>query len=515
MGCSASGVLRKGEAMNDTEYTRDASTVEISTRSGRVRGFWRGAPGAPGASAAFLGIPFAQPPVGSLRFAAPIPPAPWEGVLDATAYGATPQRGDQGVTLTPEPSVPGESTLNVNVFTPSPEPAEGLPVLVYIHGGAYVMGSPANPWYEHSAFARDGVVTVIVSYRLGFDGFGWIEDAPLNRGVLDWLLALEWVRENIAAFGGDPGRVTIAGQSAGGDAVLRLLTIPAAQHLFHRVWALSAATADISLDEAEAVGRRVAAAGGVAPTMSGFSAISPERLLELAGNEPDPLFQRLVARGRMDWGPVIDGDLITRPRTEAVAAGVGADKELVLGTTDDEFVLAAGSLEERLAAVPAKEVLDLFGFAADQRDAYLAANRDVVARGATALAVRVISDTVCRALLVALANARGSAPTWMYRFSYSSSTHGGAVHCIDIPFFLDVLECDGVEELTGPRPPQSLADEIHPAAVAFLRDGDPGWPSWSGAPGATRIFDVESEDSSDGYASLSALLSENPATPPR
>lgn len=155
--------------------TESVAHVEVATPSGRIRGFWRGAPGTPGASAAFLGIPFAEAPVGSLRFGAPVPFAPWPGVRDALSFGATAQRGDPGVTLIPEPSVPGESTLNVNVFTPSPtlaEPGTGLPVLVWIHGGGFVGGSPVSPWYDGRAFNRDGVVTVTISYRLGFDGFG-------------------------------------------------------------------------------------------------------------------------------------------------------------------------------------------------------------------------------------------------------------------------------------------------------------------------------------------------------
>ena len=213
-------------------------------------------PAPPGASAAFLGIPFAQAPVGDLRFAAPVPPEPWEGIRDALEYGATAQRGDPGITLIPEPSVPGESTLNVNVFTPAPgETDAALPVLVYIHGGGYTAGSPASPWYDGRAFNRDGVVTVSVSYRLGFDGFGHIPGAPSNRGVRDWIAALEWVRDNIAAFGGDPSRVTIAGQSAGGGAVLTLLGMPAAQHLFHcRVGALRRARRRRRRARADALG---------------------------------------------------------------------------------------------------------------------------------------------------------------------------------------------------------------------------------------------------------------------
>ena len=118
--------------------------IEVETRAGSVRGAWRGDPGEHGASAAFLGIPFAEAPIGDLRFAAPVPKLPWEGVLDALEYAATAQRGDPGVTLIPEPSIPGDSTLNVNVFTPSPATCADLPVLVYLHGGGYFAGSPGT-----------------------------------------------------------------------------------------------------------------------------------------------------------------------------------------------------------------------------------------------------------------------------------------------------------------------------------------------------------------------------------
>ena len=204
--------------MPDTEIPEYAL---VHSPCGPVRGFWREVRGA--RSAAFLGIPFAQPPVGSLRFEEPQAVAPWSEVRDALDYGATPQRSDSDDSLIPEPAVPGDSTLNVNVFTPTPgDDSASLPVMVWIHGGGFTAGSPASPWYDGQSFNRDGVVTVTISYRLGFIGFGWVEGAPQNRGILDWLAALRWVQNNIAALGGGAGNATMARQAAGWGAALSL-----------------------------------------------------------------------------------------------------------------------------------------------------------------------------------------------------------------------------------------------------------------------------------------------------
>ena len=202
------------------------SRTVVETRCGAVRGSGMN-------SVAFLGIPYAEAPVGALRFAAPIPRKRWTGIRNATAYGPTSQRRPfDALEMIPEPSIPGDDVLGLNVFTPAPNlPSAKLPVLVWIHGGGYVGGSPASPWYNGKSFNARGIVTVSIGYRLGFDGFAYIEDAPApaNRGLLDQILALHWVRENIAQFGGDPNRVTIAGQSAGGGSVLCLMASPRAR----------------------------------------------------------------------------------------------------------------------------------------------------------------------------------------------------------------------------------------------------------------------------------------------
>ncbi|MEU4454162.1 carboxylesterase family protein [Nocardioides sp. NPDC023903] len=486
---------------------------EVDTSAGRVQGSWR-IDRDGHRSAAFLGIPFAEPPVGDLRFAAPVPHRPWPGVHPATDFGATAQRGNAGPTLIPEPSIPGESTLNVNVFTPTPTTGADLPVLVYIHGGGFFAGSPASPWYDGAQFNRDGVITVSISYRLGFDGFGWIADAPHNRGVLDWLLALEWVQENIAAFGGDPGRVTLVGQSAGGGAVLTLLGMPRAQGLFHAAFSISGTTADLSLARAEGYGRSLVSAAGVEPTRAALASLTEAEILELQmkamrtamrGN-PLSLLKKFLDDG-LPLAPVVDGDLVPRPALEAIRAGIGADKPLVLGATDDEFTMLLHRIKAQLRFVPARLLLGLAGLKGHQRTAYLAANDDVIRRGNAAILGRYITDRTFRALALSIAESRAEAPMWLYRFSWPSPKYDSAVHCLDVPFFFDCLDAPGVEAVTGNAPPQALADDLHARAVSFVQHGDPGWPRFTSAEPSTHIFDTSSRTDPDGYAGVRPLLS--------
>ncbi|MFF2052383.1 carboxylesterase/lipase family protein [Leifsonia sp. NPDC058194] len=480
----------------------------VETTAGRVRGLWRDD------SAAFLGIPFAEPPVGERRFAAPVPHAPWEGVREATAYGATPQRVALAeVTAIPEPSIPGDSTLNVNVFTPAPgDTGARLPVLVYIHGGGFVAGSPASPWYDGAAFNRDGVVTVSVSYRLGFDGFGWIEDAPANRAVLDWLLALQWVRDNVAQFGGDPDDVTIAGQSAGGGAALTLLAVPRATGLFRRAISISGAAGGVAQADAEALGRRMAALAGVEPTRAGFAGVDEATILTLQaqatapeGVADDPLagIGALVSGG-LTWSPVVDGDLLPAPVLDAFRQGAGRDKPLLLGATDQEFTAALTPFREQLAAVPVAGILASFGVPAATIAAYADTHPDT---GTADLIGQFVTDTLFRApaLAISLARAEAAAPTWLYRFAWPSGVSGSATHCLDVPFWFDGLDRERVDALAGDNPPQRLADDVHGAAVAFIRSGEPGWAAFA-ADRTAFVFDTPSHAEQGAYADAAALL---------
>ncbi|MEU8530716.1 MULTISPECIES: carboxylesterase/lipase family protein [Streptomyces] len=396
----------------------------------------------------FLGIPYAQPPVGALRFAAPVPPEPWTEPLDATAYGPTAQRRPFAeMTTIPEPSIPGDGVLNLNVFTPAADPAAALPVLVWIHGGGYVAGSAASPWYDGAAFNRDGIVLVSIGYRLGVEGFLHLDDAPDNRGVRDWIAALEWVRDNIAAFGGDPAKVTIAGQSAGGGAVQTLLAIPSARGLFRAAISVSGAVMrPQGRDLAETVSALFTARTGVPAAAAALRDLSDDELIDLQDRLDEDGPER-EALPMVVLAPFADGELVPAPVHEALVAGTaGADVPLMLGCTAHEF----DSMEPRELGA-------------------------------------AVTDAMFRvpATEIATARARAGSPTWLYEFAWEATApafEGLAHHCVDLPFAFDLLDAPGVPEALGEAPPQALADAVHGAWVRFVRDLDPGpeWPRHTG-----------------------------------
>ncbi|CAM5333747.1 carboxylic ester hydrolase [Streptomyces spiroverticillatus] len=414
----------------------------------------------------FLNIPYAQPPVGDLRFAAPVPPEPWTEPLDATAYGPTAQRRPfADVTTIPEPTIEGEGILNLNVFTPRAESVSdgGLPVLVWIHGGGYVAGSAASPWYDGTTFNRDGVLLVSLGYRLGIEGFLHLDDAPDNRGVRDWIAALEWVRDNIAAFGGDPAKVTIAGQSAGGGAVQTLLATPAAQHLFRAAISVSGAVME---PQGKTAGHAIAdlftARTGVPATAAALRDVAHDRLYDFqdALNAPgeDRASHPDVPEGMLLLAPFADGELIPLPVTGALTEGsAGTDgKPLMLGFTRDEFH-AMGEIGPMLT--------------------------DVIFRRPN--------------LTIAEGRAARELPTWFYEFRWESAAEGPfagqSFHCLDLPFSFDILDGENVTDVAGPNPPQPLADAMHAAWLGFVRDLDPGadWPRYTREQRATRVWDTE------------------------
>jgi para-nitrobenzyl esterase len=448
----------------------------VTTASGRIEGVWCSAPWPDGREteyATFRGIPYAQAPVGHARFDAPRPVESWEGVRAAHDFGPTPQLySPYTPPRIPEPSIPGDDSLSVNVTTPAPDAEAGLPVLVWLHGGGFIGGSAASPWYVGEAFARDGVVTVTASYRLGFEGFGWVEGAVNNRGVRDWIAALEWVRENIAAFGGDPSRVTIAGQSAGGSAVMRLLTLEAAQHLFRAALAISPADPSLELARVKRGSQRVAAAAGATTHPESLRDVSPGALFEARESwmpAPADRLGRLAVRSfrPMLPGPVVDGELIPDTVEAALVAGVGADKALYIGSTAHEFNQQVLPFKPLLISQSPERVLLRAGVPRELIGRYV----ETAGPDAAGALGQIVTDATFRSHVAtwALLRSGATAPTWVYDFRWESNAPGvhGAAHCVDVPFGFDCLGVEGTAEAVG-EGPQALADSVHADWLAVV-----------------------------------------------
>ncbi|MDP1795323.1 MAG: carboxylesterase family protein [Acidimicrobiales bacterium] len=449
----------------------------VRTTAGSVQGIARGD------TFGFLGVPYAAPPVGANRLLAPAPVAPWDGVRAATAYGATAFQPDQEFTLIPEPKDPGDDFLNLNVFTPDPG-AAGLPVLVWIHGGGFTQGCGNSTWYAGDQFCRDGIVTVAINYRLGAEGFAVIDGAPTNRAVRDWIAALEWVRDNIAAFGGDPSQVTIGGQSAGAAACVTLMTAPGARGLFRNVIAMSGSAgnvAPITAARVPATAQRLADQIGVECTRDGFAACSPWALIDAQ-----------IACGTtwdgppMHYAPVAGDDVVPELPHDAIARGEAAEVGLLIGATRDEarplFLLTGQKFDDdRMRRHLGRTGLD---------DAAIAAYRAALPGFAPwEVMARARSDTTFRLPGLRLARARGGAPTFHYDFAWESPALGGvgAGHCVDVPFVFDVLGDAHAKTVLGDSAPQSLADTVHAAFVAFVK-GDQPWPLFDESE-PTMVFD--------------------------
>ncbi|MBT2481699.1 carboxylesterase/lipase family protein [Streptomyces sp. ISL-94] len=436
-------------------------------------------------TAVFRGIPYAAPPVGPLRFAPPSPPAAWDGVRDAGAYGPTAPKvpyPDPFAGLLPDPEIPGDDCLNANVWTPDPTPGAGLPVMVWIHGGALTRGSAAVPVYEGSAFARDGVVFVSFNYRLGVLGYGLFPDAPANRGLLDQIAALEWVRDNIEAFGGDPARVTVFGESAGAISIGALLAAPKAAGLFARAVLQSGAPEVLPRDRVRTMVRRMASLLKVPATAGAFAAVPL----------PDLLAAQAAVLRRSN--PLLGGPafgLVADPATvpaDPVAAAV--DVPLLLGWTSEEYRLwlaptGGMRLLDRLG--PLAVALALFRSGKD-RAAVRELSAALPGAGPADLAGQLLTDRLLRDPLRRLAGPGRAAPSFLYEFAWSSGVPGlGACHALELGFVFDTLGVPETSWLAGPDTPQPLAEEMHGAWVRFAATGDPGWAPWNGS-GPPKVF---------------------------
>ncbi|MFC5017160.1 carboxylesterase/lipase family protein [Streptomyces lienomycini] len=452
----------------------------------------------------FRGIPYAQPPVGDARFAAPRRARTWDGIRDAYAFGPPPPQdlGIAGATGVPG-AAEGDDWLTVNVWTPAPDPAAHRPVMVWIYGGAYKMGHAGSPGYDARRIAADGdVVVVTLNYRVGMEGFAHIEGAPANRGLLDQIAALVWVQDNIAGFGGDPDRVTVFGESAGAGSVAALLAMPRAAGLFRRAVAQSVPGTFFSPELAEDLGAALAAEVGLRPTVTDLSDLAPADLVK-AGQALTPKMPGNVAR----WGqaaptvtpyaPVVDGEFLPVAPWQALASGASRGVDLVVGHNRDEnrlFSAMAGKLGQ-IGEDRANAALRLY--APGGEDAYRTAFPDASAND---LYERVQTDWLfgMPSLHLAEAHLAGGGRAHVYELTWPAPVDGGALgacHALDVPLLFGTFQADMARLLfAGAEPSQealALSSRFRASWTAFARTGDPGWPAYDTDRRLVQVLDTE------------------------
>ena len=476
--------------------------VIANTRHGAVRGYL-----ATGVSI-FKGIRYAAPPFGAHRLRPPQPLEAWVGVRDALTYGPKPPQLPYPPpfdVLLPESAIAGEDCLNLNIWSPDLGSAR-LPVMVWIAGGEFEHGTAAAPWYDGSRFARDGIVCVTINYRVGADGFLYLGDGNANRGLLDQVAALNWVRENIAAFGGDPGNVTVFGESAGAMSIGSLLSMPCAQGLFRRAILQSGAAHPVmSIATAQRVAQHLARKLDVEATRDPISTVPLGRMLQaqaelnadLAAQRDPQRWGKEVAAAMMPWQPVIDGDILPAHPLDRIAAGASADIDVMVGANTDEwrfFLVPTGFIDHITDDILA-EAIAAYGLPVAATLAAYRASHPNASAGDLLAAIQ--SDWYIRipALRLADAHAKGASAIYAYEFAWRSPQFNGllgACHGLEIAFVFDALG-NGTEPLLGADPPQHLADIMHAAWAAFATTGDPGWPKYDLKRRATMRFDVASE----------------------
>jgi para-nitrobenzyl esterase len=471
---------------------------EVLTAAGVLRGSREAG------QAVFRGVPYAEPPVGALRFAAPQPVRGWTGVRPAVAYGPPPPQpglfsmGELGQDA-------GEGWLTLNVWSPDPGPGAGLPVLVWIPGGAYAIGASSLPEFDGARLAAGGVVVVTLNYRLGIEGFTQLHGAPANRGLLDQVAALHWVRDNIRAFGGDPDRVTVFGQSAGGGSVAALLAMPRAAGLFRRAVVQSMPGTYFSPALAGDIAAAIAAELGLRPTAADLATVEPG-LLTAAGDE---VFTK-IAGWRDRWGPithrpipfapVVDGDVLPATPWQALAGGAARDIDLLAGHVRDEhrlFSFIDGVLGQ-VTEEQAETALRALAPGPDGAGRYRAA---FPTAGAEELYELVNADWLFRmpSLHLARAHAAAGGRTHLYELTWPAPGLGGALgacHGLDVPLVFGNLSSGHPGMLIGdpaPAEAQELSARIRAAWTAFAADGDPGWPAYEAGQRLTQVLDTRPE----------------------
>ena len=489
----------------------------VRTSKGELEG------AAEGGLLVFRGIPFASPPVGALRFRAPQEAASWKGVRDATRFASRavqiPNEALEAILGRPEDQPPvDEDCLYLNVWTPGLDDKR-RPVMVWIHGGGFTTGAGSDPIYDGSALAARGVVVVTINYRLGPLGFlcvpGFAEaegETCANFGILDQIAALKWAQAEVAAFGGDPGNVTIFGESAGAMSVGTLLGSPLAAGLYHKAILESGAAHQVLTEE---VARANAAAfaqtlGMAEPDAAALRARPVDELLEAQAKleaESSWATRRGLGLG-LRYQPVIDGRLVSRPAIDEIRNGSARDVPVLIGTTLDEY---------KLFAVMMPRLREIDGDEAAKRVSYLLPNRDIQraqsmldsyrkarsARGEASdlyeLLCAAVTDWLFRVPADRLAEAQSQRQrVFAYRLDWRSPVGEGilgACHAIDLPFVF------GTHHLTHRwvgkgDDVDALAATVGDAWVAFARNGDPStdalpWPAFDTARRKTMVLDRE------------------------
>ena len=479
---------------------------------GRVRGVERGG------IWTFSGIPYAASPAGNRRWRPPAAPEPWSGVRDCDRFGPVAPQAQILAAIfpgaTPEPA--SEDCLSLNVWTPGLDGAK-RPVMVWVHGGSFLSGSGSTGLYRGADLAREGdVVVVTVNYRLGLLGYlahpalgdagqTWLDGHEWtgtgNWGLADQVAALRWVHDHIAGFGGDPGCVTLFGESAGGMSVSALLGTPEASGLFHRAVVQSGPPYTMSAETAAEVAEKLASQMGVACTREALEQVPSDRLVAAVAE-----FER-TGDSHVDGlplRPVVDGGLLLRPPLSSVAAGSVADIPLLIGTTRDEWTLFSMS-DPAISSLDADRLRWRLVRAFEDEsaaDRVIAAVRSArAARGepveARDLWTSIATEFVFRAPSVRLADAHEEAAepgvgTYAYLFTWPSPIFGGVLgscHALDVPFVFGTVRYPLIQTFTGGgKGALALSAAMRQAWASFARTGVPtsdlagaastAWPEW-------------------------------------
>ena len=433
----------------------------------------------------FLGVPYGADTGGANRFRRARPAAPWASIRRATAFGhrcPQPPLNKPGALITFSELPTSEDCLNLNIWAPAK--GRNRPVMVWLHGGGFGFGSSADPYYDGSNLAKkEGVILVSINHRL--NGFGYLNLGPeaggdfdFNPGQQDIVLALEWVRDNIARFGGDPKNVTVFGQSGGGGKISSLLAMPAGHGLFAKAIIQSGADPrNRTIKESVAVRDKVLAAAG----------LKPDEVLKLRELSTEKLVEIFAKVGILSYGPVVDGSVIPTHPYDPVANTVSADVPLLIGTTHDEATAVLAKDPSWMSIDDAKAGLLAMMLTGPEKakDGVALYKRHMPGDPPRQIIARMMTDKMFTHTAAMLADRKAGqpAPVYKYRVDWRSPTLDGelrAPHGTDIPFVFDSLGPD--DKLVGNGESQARMTELmRRSFAAFARTGNPnvkGYPAW-------------------------------------